>query len=31
MLRMRQEIIAQGADRDVKDQYFTFADGTGNA
>jgi hypothetical protein len=31
MLRMRQEIIAQGADRDVKDQYFTLADRTGNA
>ena len=31
MLHMRQEIIVQGADRDVKDQYFTLADGTGNA
>lgn len=31
MLRMRQEIIAQGADRDVKDQYFALADGTGTA
>ena len=30
MLRMRQEIIAQGADREVKNQYFTLADGTGN-
>lgn len=30
MLRMRQEIIAQGADREVKNQYFTLADGTGS-
>lgn len=29
MLRMRQEIISQAADRDVKDQYFTIADGDG--
>ena len=28
MLRMRQEIIAQGPDRQSKDQYFTPADGT---
>ena len=27
MLRMRQEIIADGADRQRKDQYFTLADG----
>ena len=29
MLRMRQEIIAQTRDRDVKDQFFTMADGIG--
>ena len=27
MLRMRQEITSQGPDRQVKDQYFTLADG----
>lgn len=27
MLRMRQEIIARGADAQAKDQYFTMADG----
>ncbi len=31
LLRMRQEIISHGADRDVKDQYFTMADGMGRA
>ncbi len=29
MLRMREEIISDAADHDVKDQYFTLADGTG--
>ncbi len=29
MLRMREEIINVAADHDVKDQYFTLADGTG--
>lgn len=31
MLRMKQEFINQSADRDVKDQYFTLADGTGKS
>lgn len=31
MLRMRQEIIVQSADRDQKVQYFTLADGTGKS
>jgi len=30
MLRMQQFIRFQGPDRDVKDQYFTLADGTGS-
>ena len=29
MLRMKQEFVNQSADRDVKDQYFTLADGNG--
>ena len=29
MLRMEQVIRLQDADHDVKDQYFTMADGTG--
>jgi len=29
MLRMREEIISDAANHDVKDQYFTLADGTG--
>lgn len=29
MIRMRQEIVGQGASHDRKDQYFTLADGTG--
>ncbi len=29
MLRMREEIVSDAADHDVKDQYFTLADGTG--
>ena len=29
LLRMEQVIRVQGPDRDVKDQYFTVADGTG--
>jgi hypothetical protein len=29
MLRMRQDIVGSGPDRDRKDQYFTLADGTG--
>ena len=29
MLRMREEILTQGPDRDRKDQYFTMADGGG--
>jgi len=29
MLRMRQDIITLSADRDIKNQYFTLADGTG--
>lgn len=28
MLRMRQEILGKGAAHDVKDQFFTLADGT---
>ena len=31
MLRMKQEFINQSADRDVKDQYFTLADGNGKS
>ncbi len=30
LLRMRQLIRFQGPDSDVKDQYFTLADGTGH-
>jgi len=29
MLRMREEIISDAGNHDIKDQYFTLADGTG--
>ena len=29
MLRMRQDIVTQGAGRDAKNQYFLMADGSG--